>query len=338
MFISHFFRQNFDARAKAEAVNIILYHDDCIDGFMSMYVLRSSFEKINQKVVCIPVMYGFEPPYKQINDLSLKHKKVNLVVADFCYSKDQLLAISPYVDILSVLDHHDTAAELHGGYGYKCISNKCRCSDISVKIIESQSGASLAYDYVSKFTMVPPIVYEFVLGVEDHDLWNYVFDKTEAIIELLVGLPRTYEAWYDFFHQEKSIINEQLEVAKLKVEYRRKAVKSICEKATLVSFEGHTVPFVNSSHDYSSYVGQELYKDYPFAFMFEIIGNSSIRDCKLNCVRVSLRSDRKTGMDLTSIAKKYKGGGHKHAAGFYLDIYQFTEIIKTSIYKNLQNI
>ena len=331
MNLMNFFKQPFDSKTKHSQVNIVLYHDDCLDGFMTMYILKSSFEKIGQNVVCIPVKYHFPPPFEKIKATTKNRENVNLIIADFCYKSEELTEIAKFVDVMTILDHHDTAATNHGGYGFKKISLvKCRCSDIHLKLIEGQSGATLAYDYVSKFTMVKPIVYEFALGVEDHDLWNFTFESTPAIVELLVGLVRTYEAWEEFFRQDKSDILEMLKQASIKVGYRKQVVESYVAKATLVTFEGHLVPFVNCSHDYASYVGQALYAKYPFAFMYEFTGNSKVRDSKLNCVRVSLRSDNKTGMDITSIAEKYNGGGHKHSAGFYIDIYQFTEIIKNS--------
>lgn len=331
MNLTNFFKQPFDSKTKHSQVNIVLYHDDCLDGFMTMYILRSSFEKIGQNVVCIPVKYHFPPPFDQIKAAIKNRENVNLIIADFCYKADQLAEIAKLVDVMTVLDHHDTAAANHGGYGFKKMSLvKCRCSDIHLKLIESQSGATLAYDYVSKFTMVKPIVYEFALGVEDHDLWTFAFESTPAIVELLVGLERTYEAWEEFFRQDKSDVLEMLKQASIKVGYRKQVVESYVAKATLVTFEGYEVPFVNCSHDHCSYVGQELYKNYPFAFMYEVVGNSNVRDSKLNCIRVSLRADKSKGFDLTNIAKKYFGGGHKSAAGFYMDIYQFNEIIKTS--------
>ena len=61
------------------------------------------------------------------------------------------------------------------------------------------------------------------------------------------------------------------------------------------------------SHALASAAGDELSKDNAFAIIWH-----DTRDG----VRVSIRSQREGGLDVSEIAKIYGGGGHRNAAGF----------------------
>jgi len=60
----------------------------------------------------------------------------------------------------------------------------------------------------------------------------------------------------------------------------------------------------------ASDVAGELSEGYPFAAVFWVSQSEKT---------YSLRS-RENGIDVSEIAKKYGGGGHKHAAGFKIPI------------------
>lgn len=69
---------------------------------------------------------------------------------------------------------------------------------------------------------------------------------------------------------------------------------------------GYTVPVVNGSLFMSSEVAGELAEGHPFAAMYAETEKGVIW---------SLRS-RNDGVDVSEVAKRYGGGGHKNAAGF----------------------
>lgn len=303
----------------------ILYHDDCIDGFLAMYLMRKYLMKVDVETTCIPVRYHEEPPIDKIKSYLLPEQKAKVFIVDFCYTLEHLKLFEPIATMVNIFDHHESAAQIFGDYGV--YDYKHNDTTIKALLDEHYSGAAIVHEYTR---LEDPTLKYFTSRVEDHDLWIHQYDDTAAVQEVLVKLPRTFEAWDEFFNQPISLFKPLIDQAARAIQFRKELVDRIVEKATLVNFEGYEVPFVNCSHDHCSYVGQELYKNYPFAFMYEVVGNSNVRDSKLNCIRVSLRADKSKGFDLTIISKKYLGGGHKSAAGFYMDIYQFNEIIKTS--------
>lgn len=88
----------------------------------------------------------------------------------------------------------------------------------------------------------------------------------------------------------------------------------------LHEFQGYKdIPFLSCPSDLVNYVGYELYKKYQFVFMYNLFTNGT--------VKVSLRAPKESGIDLTKIAGKYGGGGHKSAAGILMSMDDFKQLL-----------
>ena len=90
------------------------------------------------------------------------------------------------------------------------------------------------------------------------------------------------------------------------VQYQAKIIQNAVENATEIDLDGHKVLAVNTTVCFSEVAG-ELAKGKPFGAAFFIR-----KDGKKQW---SLRS-ASDGLDVSEIAKRHGGGGHKHAAGF----------------------
>ena len=87
-------------------------------------------------------------------------------------------------------------------------------------------------------------------------------------------------------------------------------IARLVERAERVVFEGYTVYAVNTPLFYSQIANTiSRVKKVPFGITW------FYREGKL---QVSLRTSR-GGVDVSQLAKKYGGGGHRGAAGFALD-------------------
>ncbi|HCT51361.1 MAG TPA: hypothetical protein DF712_02775, partial [Balneola sp.] len=91
--------------------------------------------------------------------------------------------------------------------------------------------------------------------------------------------------------------------------YSKTVVKKVCDKAASRKIDNKDVLVVNSSH-WMSEIGARLAPDCDFAMIWYY-------DHDDKDIRVSLRAFHDK-IDVSEIAKKYKGGGHKKAAGFRL--------------------
>ena len=88
--------------------------------------------------------------------------------------------------------------------------------------------------------------------------------------------------------------------------FRHRLIEAAASRTRKVNFDGQEVPMVTSCV-LQSEIGSRLAKKHPFVvIMFELDGKRVY----------SLRSHRKSGVDVSKIAAKYGGGGHPNAAGF----------------------
>ena len=83
---------------KGSALNYVLYHKDCNDGFGAAWV---AWQALGNQAKYIPVQHGDLPP--DIPDGSI------VTIADFAYSRDVLLGMYERMESPLVLDHHKTA-------------------------------------------------------------------------------------------------------------------------------------------------------------------------------------------------------------------------------------
>ena len=270
---------------------IVIYHADCVDGFCSAFLLHLCYgdgvEYVPHKYV--PHKYGMEP----LGDESVINEVVYIV--DFSFNADVLVHWSTLCKKLVVLDHHKTA--LHVG------------ELISDGIIEGvfdleRSGARLTYDwltYVEGYCLEDEE--ELVNYVQDRDLWKFELENSEWVNLAIQSYPMTFESWCSM----PSISTLELEGGV--IERYKDALIAAHVKEMVVDDKvtGDLVPYVTCScPQLVSELGNIVSMGYPYA----IIDNSR--------GGYSLRSQAVGGVDVSVIAKRFGGGGHKHAAGFIL--------------------
>jgi uncharacterized protein len=253
--------------------NVVLYHDNCNDGFCAAYVF---WKWVDKNATFIPVSYGNAPPD------NLDSKKIYIL--DFSYSREILEDIKQRAESLLVIDHHKTAQKELEGLDY-CIF------DIN------KSGASLTWDYLTGKSPFPALV----LYTEDRDLWRWELPYSKEVNAALFVEPKDFNVW------DNLDINDLVKDGSIILKYQNVLVENRVAQARWIMFENYKVPFVNCTEELISETLNVLAKNSPFAIGFFIRNDGNIV--------YSLRSDE-NGIDVSEIAKKYGGGGHKHAAGY----------------------
>jgi oligoribonuclease NrnB/cAMP/cGMP phosphodiesterase (DHH superfamily) len=262
-----------------------IYHANCTDGFTAAWVVRKFFggnEAID--IEFHPGIYGVEPP-------DVTGKFVYLV--DFSYRRDVIIEMAKKAEFITIIDHHKSAiADLNGIETERTNINVCFSID--------RSGAGLTWR--SFFgDKEPP---KFLLHVEDRDLWKFELPGTREIMAYIFSHPYDFEV-YDSF--------ETADMEKVVIEgtaINRKLMKDVNELASMMvrrmTIDGIDVPAINANAFFSSEIGNILSKGEPFSVCYWDTPNNRT---------FSLRS-APDGMDVSEIAFKFGGGGHKHAAGF----------------------
>lgn len=268
----------------------ILYHSNCQDGFSAAW---AAWKKYKDTADYFPVEHQVPPP-------ELKDKVVYLL--DFSYKAEVMKKIAKNNKKLIIIDHHITAEKEIKSLKSSLITNNLQLTTV---LDMSRSGSHLAWKYFHPKEPVPKIIKH----VEDSDLWQFKKANTKEITMVLSMVPFTFKEWDKFAKklETKKTLKQIIEKGKNLRDYENAFVQRIASKASAVEFEGHKVSAVNSPILISEIGGELVKRDPPFGIIW-YQDNSKIK--------VSLRGNG--AIDLTKIAEKYGGGGHKNAAGFKL--------------------
>jgi oligoribonuclease NrnB/cAMP/cGMP phosphodiesterase (DHH superfamily) len=251
------------------APDIVLYHADCLDGFGAAWAIWKQFPS----ATFTPVKHGLPPPP------GLSGRKI--VIVDFSYPRETLEAMAKDAASVLVLDHHVTAEKALAGLPYVCFDQK-------------KSGAVLAWEWAHR----QPAPW-LLLHIQDKDLWQWALPGSREINAALSSHPYDFRLW-DSFTKDKLV-----EEGRAILRYEHEMVSKLVAEKTLVTFQGQTVPAVQSAI-LNSQIGERLSGRFPFVIIWHD------RDGRRY---FSLRS-REDGPDVEAIAKQHGGGGHTHAAGF----------------------
>ncbi|PIR97808.1 MAG: hypothetical protein COT89_02765 [Candidatus Colwellbacteria bacterium CG10_big_fil_rev_8_21_14_0_10_42_22] len=263
---------------------IVLYHDNCSDGFSGAWTTR---EKFGDEAEYIGVKYQTPPPE------GLENKDVYII--DFSYPLEITKEIAQKAKSLTLIDHHATAQEI-----LNIIPGSIYAKE--------NSGCVLAWKHFFPKKPVPI----FLQYVEDGDLWRFALPYSRDFYSLVLTLNFDFDEWGSMIQsfENKSKRKEHLSYGAHIREYQEKIIEDQLKDADEVIFEGYRSLAVNSSV-FESQMGNTIVKrGYDIGIIW--------RYGEGNKVKVSLRADQNSDIDVGKLAQKFGGGGHKAAAGFVL--------------------
>lgn len=262
---------------------VVIYHGDCPDGFGGAW---AAYKRFGDRAEYIPVHHGLPPI------AGLENKEIYMI--DITYPVDVVKDLIAHNLRVTTIDHHITAeaaVKLTKDYSY-AIDN---------------SGSVLAWKYFHKDEPVPLMLQH----IEDQDLWKFKLRDTHSIMAFIESFDYDFKLWdklvVDMGDDKKR--NQFIEKGSLLVNYREEITKRLTEEnKKLVEFEGHRVFAANAPSEFADSMAHSLYTERPpMAIIW-----SEAKDG----VHVSLRSDG--SVDVSKMAQKFGGGGHKASAGFEL--------------------
>lgn len=277
-----------------------IYHGDCSDGTTAAAVLLKKFPSIK----LFPLKHHFEekdfaPIIAEVND------------GTTVYTVDNVLGVEEFVkkakEVIS-LDHHigtneemKAFAAAHQNFTYIFDNNK--------------SGASLAWTYFFGEETMP----ELVRLVEDFDLWKWQFgERTKNLSRVMISLANQPEKILSLFSEN---IDTLLERGKIISEFADYVVENYTSRAEplYIKIGEHIVPTFNAQFIFVSEIGHALAERFGVTVcLFSIHAKR---------VHMSFRSMEGHSPDSLALATLVGGGGHRLAAGGYVPIEKFFEMI-----------
>ena len=291
---------------------LCIYHGNCADGFGAAWVVRKFFGA--DQVDFHAGFYGAEPP--DVTDR-------NVIMVDFSFKRPVLDAMSLKARSILILDHHKTAAEDLAGLQapFGGADWQRHVDNIYQDICEgaggrpyalfdmNRSGAGLAWDFFFPNQKRPALIDT----IEDRDLWRFKLAHTREVQANVFSYPYDFRTWDFLMARGKDHMGIQ-DMAQEGGAIERKHHKDIAElveasKRRMI-IGGHNVPVANLPYTLSSDAGHLMCAGEPFAA------------CYMDTPRGRVFSLRSTdaGVDVSRVAKRYGGGGHRNASGFQMPI------------------
>lgn len=304
-------------------VPLVIYHHPCLDGIAAAWVVWKFFAGA---VELYPSAYGKEPPLELIRDRQV-------YIVDFSYKAPVMKRIIDLAKRTIVLDHHKTAkndlAEISGGVPVVIENFKERdeywaqhrtengTEIFYIKFDMNESGASLAWKYFFPNEPLPRALEVIKQG----DIYQFTEDK-DYIITLkgwMMRYPLTVESIDEIVNKLKLGINIYDEAVAIKRAYDRQ-VEEIVDTAFPIQIDEFEVPCANCPGFMASAVAGKLSARAAIEGTSDYAGikpafGISYFQVNANQFQFSLRSSDKQE-DVSEIAKRFGGGGHRNAAGF----------------------
>lgn len=260
------------------SVDLVIYHANCTDGFGAAY---AAWKLLGDRATYHAAKHGEQPP-----DVAGK----NVVVLDFSYDNSTTKRLMKEARGFLVIDHHKSAVvELH--------DVTCTRFDMN------HSGAMLAWKFFHPGKEAP----RMIKFIEDRDLWKWEIPYSKEFSAAFDMVPYDFEE-FDKYLDDSAVDNAQERGAYI-LAYSKTVISKIAKQAVPRKMGGKDVLVVNSPH-WMSEIGAALSPKCDFAVIW-------FYDHDTRQVKVSLRAHHEDS-DVSEIAKRYSGGGHRKAAGFNL--------------------
>lgn len=267
-------------------MDILITHKNCPDGMACAAIARVE----NPKCKIYYCEHGDKVPHEKL-------KNKNVVIADFSFAREELLAINEVAESLQVLDHHKSVEQDLAGLEF-CHFDMNKC------------GSMLLWDYFNP-NQNPP---KFLQHIQDRDIWEWKLPDSKEFLEGLDMSDWELEDWSEAIaNPNPEKLSQLTKNGKIAIQYK----KMILEKTMRNAFEANieledevvTLWAVNSA-----VLGSDL---------GHLLANLPKNKSQIGVVfslekeghwKFGLRSIDE--VDTIKIAKFFGGGGHKNASAF----------------------
>lgn len=307
--------------------DVVIYHGpDCLDGFGAAWAIHKRWP---DGIQYIPAAYGHSlPPH---NDMYGKH----VLIVDFSYSESELRALGVAAASVVILDHHKSAQAALKAFAIASphesealpqtqdnptaffhILDKTQpfatlCEQHLPPIIAlfdmKRSGSQLAWEFCHG-----PVPCRLLEHIADRDLWAFKLDGTREICAAVASYPKDFTLWDKF--ADTCMIAELWRDGGAIIRANTMLIDGEARHNTAwLQIDEFYVPSLNMVGHHASETGHallQLHPKAPFAATWYCKN-----DGVAATVHYSLRSaDDRT--DVSKVAKRFGGGGHRNAAGF----------------------
>lgn len=281
----------------------IFYHND-MDGKCSAAIVYNFYKPAKaDNVEFIQINYNVDFPYESIQP------NEEIVIVDFSPSdSDGFDKILSKTKNIIWIDHHGTAIEKHSKFDWLPGFRKV-----------GVAACELTWDYFmcsSEFCLGKmPMVVKY-LG--DYDVWAFKYGHETSVFQSATKLydadPKSsiWQKWLNVHY----IPTVELEEGQIALDYRTNYYKDVVSQISYeTEFEGYNCIVCNMP-----FCGSQLFdpiiKDYDILIAFYFDGSNYV---------ISFYT-KKDNIDVSKLAVKYGGGGHRQASSFIIGNLPFNKL------------
>lgn len=274
---------------------VVLYHGNCPDGYASAFIVWYYLKLRGLTADYIPCYYSTKPLSNKYLD---KLKSKNIVMCDFSYKYDQFMQIFDICSSIIILDHHKTAE-----------TELMRVSDNHKIFKMDKCGAIITWEYF--FVETIPLFFKYI---QDRDLWKKELPFSDEFSVALSIEPTEFTIWEKYLFDDE--VEGLIELGKEYIKYNDYLMNEIMKTSYLKQYTIDdkliVVACVNSPIMKSN-LGNKLLDGADFSAIYNYSEQKEM-------TVVSLRSDDNK-LDVSEIAMKNNGGGHRNASGCILEMF-----------------
>ena len=293
---------------------IAFIHNDA-DGFLSGAIIQKYFGADN--VDFIKCSYNKETNLAEI-DYELYDK---CIVVDYSFDKQEMEFLHDgFKDDFIWLDHHVSSIKTM----QELLSNNDIMGIRNIK----HSACFLTWLFFYKEESP-----QIVLRVEDFDIWKWEFEDTKYISETSRIISDDINKWESLLSDD--MFNDAVEAGKQLFALKEVVVDKEYTSGMIYGFNndeifGDYIVAIKNHTMYKSHLGNKIVKDYIYQTIDEAsnVDVAIIYEFVSTGVSLSIRSIG--DVNVSEIAVKLGGGGHKNAAGCLLSYKRFYELFFNS--------
>ena len=293
----------------------VIHHNDA-DGYMSAKVISVDQGLSVEDFICMD--------YTRKLDLSLIDKGELIYIVDYSLEPDEMQDLLKKAGKVIWIDHHKTAIDKYKDFPELNEISGFRFDGISAtgltwlyvngNVVDTGNYAK-DYYYMMKKLEKAPLSIQLI---NDWDVWNHFNYDTKPFMVALNSEIDCWKSpkeslWYDLYRND-SLVKDFIEKGRVMTKFRDGwASKFRFNYGFTINLEGYHVFCLNLGNANSEYFG-DLINNFDAVMTFCYKGT-------LNLFNASIYSNG--NVDVSEIAKKFGGGGHKGASGFTFESFDF---------------
>ena len=277
---------------------VCYFHAGCPDGFGAAWSVWRAWGPAARYV---PRGHDSDPPRKP-------HVGSTVVFVDIAPDNEYLRQLADEAAHVVVLDHHWTARERYAAD--PGVENLIADGGHRVVFDLGYSGAVLAWRHFHPEEPVPPLL----AYVQDQDLWQWALPRSEEVNAAIGSHDREFAVWDALASRTPDELAREGEPI---LRAQRIEILRALTAAHPITVGGRRVEAVNAQQN-RSHLGHELAKraafGQPIGLVYRLMGRT---------VDVSIYSIG--DVDVSAVARRHGGGGHRNASGFSVSLRRWLE-------------